>query len=90
MYAGEWEAPRVCLVPIPCVRMEGQSLVPVDTEVESKKLAHNFRASVDAILFSGCEAVNMDCHGQRSESKIMFSFWSLWKMFLRLPDQDET
>ena len=80
VYAEEWEAPRVCLVPIPSMRMEGQSLVPVDTKVESKKLTHNFRASVDAILFSGCEAVNMDCHGQGSESKIMFSFWSLWKM----------
>ena len=80
VYAEEWEAPRVCLVPIPSMRMEGQSLVPVDTKVESKKLTHNFRASVDAILFSGGQAVNMDCHGQGSESKIMFALWSLWKM----------
>ena len=74
VYAERWENPRVCIVPIPSMRMEGQSLEPVDTKVEGKKLTHNCRASVDAILFSGCEAINMDCYGQGSESKIMFSF----------------
>ena len=75
------EAPRVCLVPIPSMRISGQSLEPVDAKVESKKLVNNFRASTDAVLFSGCETVNVDCHGRNSRSKIMFSFWSLWKMF---------
>ena len=74
-------APRVCLVPIPSMRIEGQSLEPVDTKVENKKLVNNFRTSTDAVLFSGCEAVSVDCHGRNSGSKIMISFWSLWKMF---------
>ena len=76
-----WGTPRVCLVPIPSMRIEGQSLEPVNTEVESKKLVDNFRTSADAVLFSGCEAVNVDCHGRSSELKIMTSFWSLWKTF---------
>ena len=64
-----------------CAYTIGQSLTLIDTKVESKKLMQNFRASVDAVLFSGCETVNMDCSCQNSELKIMISFWSLWKMF---------
>ena len=81
LYGEGWGAPRVCLVPIPSMRIEGQSLEPVNTEVENKKLVDNFRTSTDAVLFSGCEAVNVDCHGRSSGLKIMTSFWSLWKMF---------
>ena len=52
-------------MPIPSMRMRGQSLTLVDAKVESKKLMQNFRTSVDAVLFSGCETVNMDCSGQK-------------------------
>ena len=77
----EWGTPRVCLISIPSMRVEGQSLEPVNNEAEYKKLADNFRTDTDAVLFSGCEAVNVDCHGRSSELKIWTSFWSLWKMF---------
>ena len=77
----EWGTPRVCLISIPSMRVEGQSLEPVNNEAEYKKLADNFRTDTDAVLFSGCEAVNVDCHGRSSELKVWTSFWSLWKMF---------
>ena len=77
----EWGTPRVCLISIPSMRVEGQSLEPVNNEAEYKKLADNFRTDTDAVLFSGCEAVNIDCHGRSSELKVWTSFWSLWKMF---------
>ena len=64
-------------MPIPAMRMSGQSLTPVDTEVEAKKLSQNFRANADAVLFSCCETVNMDYGGQISESEVMTSFWSV-------------
>ena len=81
VHGEEWGAPRVCVVPIPAMRMRGQSLTPVDTKVEVKKLLQNFRANVDTVLFSGCETVNMDYGGQNSGSKVMTSFWSMRKMF---------
>ena len=56
----------MCLVSIPSMRIEGQFLEPVNTEVEHKKLVDNFRTSTDAVLFSCCEAVNVDCHGRNS------------------------
>ena len=42
------------------MRLKSQSLAPIDTKVESKKLMQNYRVKVDAILFSGCETINMD------------------------------
>ena len=63
LYGEGWGIPRVCIIPIPSMRVEGQSLEPVNTEVECKKLVDNFRTSTDAVLFSGCEAVSVDCHG---------------------------
>ena len=80
-YGEEWGTPRVCLISIPSMRVEGQSLEPVNNEAEYKKLTDNFRTDTDAVLFSGCEAVNVDCHGRSSELKVWTSFWSLWKMF---------
>ena len=84
LYGEVWSTPRVCIIPIPSMRVEGHSLEPVNTEVERKKLVDNFRVSADAVLFSGCEIVAVDCHGRSSELKIMTSFWSLRKLFCDL------
>ena len=51
LYGEGWGTPRVCLISIPSMRVEGQSLEPVNTEVERKKLVDNFRTSADAVCF---------------------------------------
>ena len=42
LYDEGWGAPKVCVVPIPSMRLKGQSLAPIDTTVESKKLMQNY------------------------------------------------